>query len=138
MQGHTADMAEEEEGKRGLCEEGLDEAVDAFRIGDPCSNFRGLLAKGEAEEGALGRGTVLSHSFQPGPEGLKKARKVLGFRDVPALASTRQHLAFGVQHPQVWGAQHTWQVWRHGNHEATEMTWTPLLSQIIPTHQCPK
>lgn len=81
---------------------------------------------------------MLSHSFQPGPEGLEKATKVLGFRDVPAFASTRQHLVLVVQHPLMWGPQHIWKVWRHGNHEATEMKWTPLPSQMIPIHQCPK
>lgn len=131
MQGHTADMAEEEEGKRGLGEESLEEATEALRIGDPCSNSRGLPAEREAEEGALGRATVLSHSFQPSPEGLEKARKVLGCRDVPAGTGTCQHPAFGVQHPQGWGAQHTWQVWGHGNHEATAMAWTPLPTQIV-------
>ena len=38
VQGHTADMTKKEEGKRGLGEEGLEEAMEALRTGDPCSD----------------------------------------------------------------------------------------------------
>lgn len=45
-----ADMAEEEEGKKDLCEEGLGEVADALRTGDPCSNFLGLGRKGKQKK----------------------------------------------------------------------------------------